>query len=206
MYCINCGNEIKKEAVFCSKCGAKKEEKNATEASVTNVEKEDSVVANNSGEEGFYGQNGFVQVGNNRMPGRRMLKVVGIISAIYAFLALLVALDDLLNPYTKQLEVMNFYGLPSWYGTYLTAMNIVLGVLMLTMGMLGIVWCTKKEKAGKLAVLAIIILVLVPITLILGFIEGNTTLIEVSILLLPFNAVLPILFLIGAVIRKNSQV
>ncbi len=180
MYCINCGKEIQNETAFCTICGAKQEVNDSTVASVTTV-------------------------GNNKIPGRRMLKVVGIISIVFASLAILGGLGDLVNPYAKQLEMISL-GLPSWYAAYLTATNIVLGGLMLTMGILGVVWCTKKEKAGKLAVLAIIVLAILPITFILGIIEGNLSLVSVGAVTIIFNSVLPILFLIGAIRRKNSQV
>ncbi len=204
MYCTNCGKEIEKADLFCGQCGAKQplitpneakqEEKNVTAAPAVNIEKETLVIANKPVEERQPEVVGGTQTDKNNMPGRKMLKVVGIISVVVGALTLIGSLEEL------------DFSLSLWYETYLTVANIVLGGLMLTMGILGIVWCAKKEKAGALVMLSIIMLALLPITIILGIIEGNERLVDAGIETILFIAALPILFLIGALKRKNSPV
>lgn len=88
-------------------------------------------------------------------------------------------------------------------GMVLTAIQGVVGIIAsvceLVTGIVGVVNCKKPEKAGTCMTLGIILIALQAISFILGLIGGSF-----GIIGLILGLILPVLYVIGANLNKNS--
>ena len=111
---------------------------------------------------------------NTELKGRLMLKVVGILYIIFAALSILTGLMAVVGG--AALGIAGGESLALGLG----AIAMVLGVIAilssafsLVVGILGVKWCNRPDKAGTLFVLGIVLIVLAALNLLASFGDGN---------------------------------
>ena len=132
-----------------------------------------------------------------------MLKVVGILYIIFAFFTILLALIYLINvDYWDR--VLPIPGGMSW-STYYIA-GIFGSLYSLVAGIFALAFCGRVQKAGFLIFLAIVSLVSVIVFYFFSALSGAMAAMGagLSLIFLPLDLILPIIFLVGAVRNHKS--
>lgn len=138
---------------------------------------------------------------NTELKGRLMLKVVGILYIVFASFSILAGLVAIAGG--AALGIAGGESLALGLG----ALAVILGfvailssVFGLVVGILGVKWCNRPDKAGTLFVLGIVLIVLAALSLLSSF-SGDSSASVVSSLL---GLVLPVLYTLGAWQNKQS--
>lgn len=138
---------------------------------------------------------------NTELKGRLMLKVVGILYIIFAALSILTGLLAVVGG--AALGVAGGESLALRLGALAMILGFVAilsSVFSLVVGILGVKWCNRPDKAGTLFVLGIILIVLAALSLLSSF-GGDSSSSVVSGLI---GLVLPVLYTLGAWQNKQS--
>ncbi|MCL2573935.1 MAG: hypothetical protein FWE34_05205 [Defluviitaleaceae bacterium] len=138
-------------------------------------------------------------------PGKNLLLVTGILFIIFN------AFGVLTTPFT--LMTMDswlwLFGGQAMRATWtmLYTFNIMLSAFAVIVGILGIMYCNKTDKASLLLVLAVVTIVssvIFNIAYTVAILAHSTALGVTNIIGIPIGLVLPILFIIGALKNKNA--
>lgn len=139
---------------------------------------------------------------NTELKGRLMLKVVGILYIVFASFSILAGLVAIAGG-----AALGITGGGESLAVGLGALAMILGfvailssVFSLVVGILGVKWCNRPDKAGTLFVLGIILIVLAALSLLSSF-GGDSSSSVVSGLI---GLVLPVLYTLGAWQNKQS--
>lgn len=138
---------------------------------------------------------------NTELKGRLMLKVVGILYIIFAALGILAGLVAIAGG-----AALGITGGGESLALGLGALAMILGFVAILssvfslVGILGVKWCNRPDKAGTLFVLGIILIVLAALSLLSSF-SGDSSSSVVSGLI---GLVLPVLYTLGAWQNKQS--
>ena len=139
---------------------------------------------------------------NTELKGRLILKVVGILYIVFASFSILAGLVAIAGG-----AALGITGGSESLALGLGALAMILGfvailssVFSLVVGILGVKWCNRPDKAGTLFVLGIILIVLAALSLLSSF-GGDSSSSVVSGLI---GLVLPVLYTLGAWQNKQS--
>ncbi len=139
---------------------------------------------------------------NTELKGRLMLKVVGILYIIFAALSILTGLMAVVGG--AALGIAGGESLALGLG----AIAMVLGVVAilsstfsLVVGILGVKWCNRPDKAGTLFVLGVVLTALAVLNLLSSFGGDNGSAAVVGALI---GLALPVLYTLGAWQNKQS--
>lgn len=204
MYCSSCRSEMRPGTEFCPKCGIKQAHGQPPQG-----------FGQPQQGSGFHQQGpgyspqgyGFHQPGYypgaNAPRGKTMLRVIGILYIVFAVFSFFSSAAFLLSADYWDM-VLPIAGGMSWSTYYSVA--ILSSLYSLTIGILAVVFCGKPEKAGLLKILAIISIVRVFAWYAFALQSGALAAIGftgLSLIGLPIDLILPVLFLIGA--HRNQQ-
>ena len=131
---------------------------------------------------------------NTELKGRLLLKVVGILYIIFAALSILTGLMAVVGG--AALGIAGGESLALGLG----AIAILSSTFSLVVGILGVKWCNRPDKAGTLFVLGIVLIVLAALSLLSSFSSDSSTSVVSSVL----GLVLPVLYTLGAWQNKQS--
>ena len=135
------------------------------------------------------------------MKGEKFLKVTGILMIIGGSISILLGI----------IAVVGVGALAALLGEeagdatllYISAAFVLIsGIFELVAGIMGVKYCAKQEKAVTCLVMGIITAVLCVVGQIIGVAAGSS----INILSLILGLTLPVLYIIGAVMNKNSVV
>ncbi len=147
------------------------------------------------------------QMANQNLPGRKTLKVVGILQIIFGGLGTLI---NLLGAATiiASLAYLQSVGYAVSGGVIYAsvAVSVAYSIFVLVAGILGVKYSNRKEKAKSCMTIGIILMVAAVLSSVLSYIATSalgTTNIASLILGLAFGLVLPVLYYVGA--KKNMQ-
>lgn len=138
---------------------------------------------------------------NTELKGRLMLKVVGILYIVFASFSILAGLVVIAGG--AALGITGGESLALGLGALAMILGFVAilsSVFSLVVGILGVKWCDRPDKAGTLFVLGIILIVLAALSLLSSF-SGDSSSSVVSGLI---GLVLPVLYTLGAWQNKQS--
>ena len=128
------------------------------------------------------------------MKGQKILKVTGILMIICGAVAAVAAVLGLIGTIAAiALEADTPLLIPA------AALLILSAVFQLIAGIMGVKNCAKPEKAKACLAMGIIVAVLCILGSVLSVVGGN----ELNILSLVLGLVLPIIYIIGAILNKQ---
>lgn len=139
---------------------------------------------------------------NTDLKGKTMLKVVGILYIVFAAISILMGLVAIAGG-----AALGITGGGEGLALGLGAAAMILGVIAilssafsLVVGILGVKWCNRPDKAQVLFVLGVVLIVLAALNLLSAF-GGDSSSSVVSSLI---GLVLPVLYTVGAWQNKQS--
>lgn len=130
------------------------------------------------------------------MKGSKFLKVTGILMIIFGALALILSIVAAIG-----LAALASLDLNTWQYTAAVILMLVGSIFELIAGIVGVKNCNKPEKAGTCMVWGIIVIALSVLSNVLTLV-GNPD--NFSIVNLLTGLVIPVLYLIGAVMNKKA--
>ncbi|MGN0781144.1 MAG: hypothetical protein ACI4N5_05660 [Christensenellales bacterium] len=130
------------------------------------------------------------------MKGSKFLKVTGILMIVFGALALILSIVAAIG-----LAALVALDLNTWQYTLAVILMLVGSIFELIAGIVGVKNCTKPEKAGTCMVWGIIVIALSVLSDVLTLV-GNPD--NFSIVNLLTGLVIPVLYLIGAVMNKKA--
>lgn len=137
------------------------------------------------------------------LKGRKMLKVAGILYIILAALSILIGLLAVAGG-----AALGISGSGRGVALGLGAITVAFGLMMLlssvfslVVGILGVKWCSRPDKAGVLFVLGVVLIVLAALNLLASFGSDNSAASVVGALI---GLVLPVPYTLGAWRNKQS--
>lgn len=130
------------------------------------------------------------------MKGSKFLKVTGILMIIFGALALILSIVAAIG-----LAALVALDLNTWQYTLAVILMLVGSIFELIAGIVGVKNCNKPEKAGTCMVWGIIVIALSVLSNVLTLV-GNPD--NFSIVNLLTGLVIPVLYLIGAVMNKKA--
>ena len=130
------------------------------------------------------------------MKGSKFLKVTGILMIIFSALALILSIVAAIG-----LATLAALDLNTWQYTAAVILMLVGSIFELIAGIVGVKNCNKPEKAGTCMVWGIIVIALSVLSNVLTLV-GNPD--NFSIVNLLTGLVIPVLYLIGAVMNKKA--
>lgn len=130
------------------------------------------------------------------MKGSKFLKVTGILMIVFGALALILSIVAAIG-----LAALAALDLNTWQYTLAVILMLVGSIFELIAGIVGVKNCNKPEKAGTCMVWGIIVIALSVLSDVLTLV-GNPD--NFSIVTLLTGLVIPVLYLIGAVMNKKS--
>lgn len=130
------------------------------------------------------------------MKGSKFLKVTGILMIIFGALALILSIVAAIG-----LAALAALDLNTWQYTLAVILMLVGSIFELIAGIVGVKNCNKPEKAGTCMVWGIIVIALSVLSNVLTLV-GNPD--NFSIVNLLTGLVIPVLYLIGAVMNKKA--
>ncbi len=130
------------------------------------------------------------------MKGSKFLKVTGILMIIFGALALILSIVAAIG-----LATLAALDLNTWQYTAAVILMLVGSIFELIAGIVGVKNCNKPEKAGTCMVWGIIVIALSVLSNVLTLV-GNPD--NFSIVNLLTGLVIPVLYLIGAVMNKKA--
>ncbi len=130
------------------------------------------------------------------MKGSKFLKVTGILMIVFGALALILSIVAAIG-----LAALAALDLNTWQYTLAVILMLVGSIFELIAGIVGVKNCNKPEKAGTCMVWGIIVIALSVLSDVLTLV-GNPD--NFSIVSLLTGLVIPVLYLIGAVMNKKS--
>lgn len=130
------------------------------------------------------------------MKGSKFLKVTGILMIVFGALALILSIVAAIG-----LAALVALDLNTWQYTLAVILMLVGSIFELIAGIVGVKNCTKPEKAGTCMVWGIIVIALSVLSNVLTLV-GNPD--NFSIVNLLTGLVIPVLYLIGAVMNKKA--
>ncbi len=129
--------------------------------------------------------------------GSGFLKVTGILMIIGGGLSIILGIVSLLG-LAVLASLLEDYGL--W--VFAAVLALVGAIIELVTGIVGCVNCKKPEKATACLVWGIIVAAITVVSEILSVVAGG----EFSVVSLILGLVLPVLFIIGAVLNKKTSI
>lgn len=137
---------------------------------------------------------------DTQLKGRMMLKVVGILYIVFAAISIFAGLIAIVGGAALGVAMGGDMALGLGVAAAVLGLVAILGsVFGLVVGILGVKWCNRPDKAGTLFVLGIILIVLAALSLLSSF-GGDSSSSVVSGLI---GLVLPVLYTLGA--WRNKQ-
>ena len=139
---------------------------------------------------------------NTELKGRLMLKVVGILYIIFAALSILTGLMAVVGG--AALGIAGGESLALGLGVITMVLGVVAilsSTFSLVVGILGVKWCNRPDKAGTLFVLGVVLTALAVLNLLSSFGGDNGSAAVVGALI---GLVLPVLYTLGAWQNKQS--
>ena len=136
-----------------------------------------------------------------RLKGKTMLKVVGILYIIFAALSILTDLLAVVGG--AALGIAGGESLALGLGVVAMVLGVIAilsSVFSLVVGILGVKWCNRPDKAGALFVLGVVLIVLAALNLLSAFSSDSSASVAGSVL----GLVLPVLYTLGAWQNKQS--
>lgn len=130
------------------------------------------------------------------MKGSKFLKVTGILMIVFGALALILSIVAAIG-----LAALVALELNTWQYTLAVILMLVGSIFELIAGIVGVKNCNKPEKAGTCMVWGIIVIALSVLSNVLTLV-GNPD--NFSIVNLLTGLVIPVLYLIGAVMNKKA--
>ncbi|MBS7335716.1 MAG: hypothetical protein KIG48_05970 [Eubacteriales bacterium] len=130
------------------------------------------------------------------MKGSKFLKVTGILMIVFGALALILSIVAAIG-----LAALVALDLNTWQYTAAVILMLVGSIFELIAGIVGVKNCNKPEKAGTCMVWGIIVIALSVLSNVLTLV-GNPD--NFSIVNLLTGLVIPVLYLIGAVMNKKA--
>ncbi len=130
------------------------------------------------------------------MKGSKFLKVTGILMIIFGALALILSIVAAIG-----LAALVALELNTWQYTAAVILMLVGSIFEMIAGIVGVKNCNKPEKAGTCMVWGIIVIALSVLSNVLTLV-GNPD--NFSIVNLLTGLVIPVLYLIGAVMNKKA--
>lgn len=130
------------------------------------------------------------------MKGSKFLKVTGILMIIFGALALILSIVAAIG-----LAALAALELNTWQYTAAVILMLVGSIFEMIAGIVGVKNCNKPEKAGTCMVWGIIVIALSVLSNVLTLV-GNPD--NFSIVNLLTGLVIPVLYLIGAVMNKKA--
>ncbi len=130
------------------------------------------------------------------MKGSKFLKVTGILMIVFGALALILSIVAAIG-----LAALVALDLNTWQYTLAVILMLVGSIFELIAGIVGVKNCNKPEKAGTCMVWGIIVIALSVLSDVLTLV-GNPD--NFSIVSLLTGLVIPVLYLIGAVMNKKA--
>lgn len=130
------------------------------------------------------------------MKGSKFLKVTGILMIVFGALALILSIVAAIG-----LAALASLDLNTWQYTAAVILMLVGSIFELIAGIVGVKNCNKPEKAGTCMVWGIIVIALSVLSNVLTLV-GNPD--NFSIVNLLTGLVIPVLYLIGAVMNKKA--
>ena len=130
------------------------------------------------------------------MKGSKFLKVTGILMIIFGALALILSIVAAIG-----LAALVALDLNTWEYTAAVILMLVGSIFEMIAGIVGVKNCNKPEKAGTCMVWGIIVIALSVLSNVLTLV-GNPD--NFSIVNLLTGLVIPVLYLIGAVMNKKA--
>lgn len=130
------------------------------------------------------------------MKGSKFLKVTGILMIIFGALALILSIVAAIG-----LAALVALEVNTWQYTAAVILMLVGSIFELIAGIVGVKNCNKPEKAGTCMVWGIIVIALSVLSNVLTLV-GNPD--NFSIVNLLTGLVIPVLYLIGAVMNKKA--
>ncbi len=130
------------------------------------------------------------------MKGSKFLKVTGILMIVFGALALILSIVAAIG-----LAALVALDLNTWQYTLAVILMLVGSIFELIAGIVGVKNCNKPEKAGTCMVWGIIVIALSVLSNVLTLV-GNPD--NFSIVNLLTGLVIPVLYLIGAVMNKKA--
>lgn len=130
------------------------------------------------------------------MKGSKFLKVTGILMIVFGALALILSIVAAIG-----LAALAALDLNTWQYTLAVILMLVGSIFELIAGIVGVKNCNKPEKAGTCMVWGIIVIALSVLSNVLTLV-GNPD--NFSIVTLLTGLVIPVLYLIGAVMNKKA--
>ena len=130
------------------------------------------------------------------MKGSKFLKVTGILMIIFGALALILSIVAAIG-----LAALVTLDLNTWQYTAAVILMLVGSIFEMIAGIVGVKNCNKPEKAGTCMVWGIIVIALSVLSNVLTLV-GNPD--NFSIVNLLTGLVIPVLYLIGAVMNKKA--
>ena len=136
------------------------------------------------------------------LKGRTMLKVVGILYIVFAAINILAGLLAVVGG--AALGISNGQGVALGLGVLTMALGVITilsSVFCLVVGILGVAWCNRPDKAGALFVLGVVLIVLAVLNLLASFGSDNSVASVAGALI---GLVLPVPYTLGAWQNKQS--
>lgn len=130
------------------------------------------------------------------MKGSKFLKVTGILMIVFGALALILSIVAAIG-----LAALVALDLNTWQYTAAVILMLVGSIFEMIAGIVGVKNCNKPEKAGTCMVWGIIVIALSVLSNVLTLV-GNPD--NFSIVNLLTGLVIPVLYLIGAVMNKKA--
>lgn len=130
------------------------------------------------------------------MKGSKFLKVTGILMIVFGALALILSIVAAIG-----LAALVALEVNTWQYTAAVILMLVGSIFELIAGIVGVKNCNKPEKAGTCMVWGIIVIALSVLSNVLTLV-GNPD--NFSIVNLLTGLVIPVLYLIGAVMNKKA--
>lgn len=130
------------------------------------------------------------------MKGSKFLKVTGILMIVFGALALILSIVAAIG-----LAALVALELNTWQYTAAVILMLVGSIFEMIAGIVGVKNCNKPEKAGTCMVWGIIVIALSVLSNVLTLV-GNPD--NFSIVNLLTGLVIPVLYLIGAVMNKKA--
>ena len=130
------------------------------------------------------------------MKGSKFLKVTGILMIVFGALALILSIVAAIG-----LAALAALDLNTWQYTLAVILMLVGSIFEMIAGIVGVKNCNKPEKAGTCMVWGIIVIALSVLSNVLTLV-GNPD--NFSIVNLLTGLVIPVLYLIGAVLNKKA--
>ena len=177
-YCTKCGNQLAHSEKYCPKCGS--------------ISEAEYVPAENQQQPGPYT--------SAAAPGKGFLLVVGILYIIFGVIYIITSAIGLASADYWDAILPTANNL-SWSVYY--TISLIGSLFYVFLGVMGVINCTRLERASLLRVLACIVIGYVILYAILVFVTFPDALegIITAVYYLVVGLVLPILYLIGA--HKN---